>query len=50
VIANGSSGRVIFTDIEDAQAEYSVYVSDTNLFPPDFDMAFFFLQLSHVTK
>jgi len=38
-IEGDASGRLIFTDAEDAIAEYTEGVTDTTRFPPDFVMA-----------
>jgi len=35
-LANDVSGRLIYTDEEDAVGEYTEHVTDTALFPPDF--------------
>lgn len=39
-VAQDDSGLILFTDYEDAEAEYTVRVTDTTLYPPDFTMAF----------
>lgn len=41
-IANSSSGKILFTDAVDAVAEYTVMISDSAIFPPDFVMALSF--------
>lgn len=53
-IAQDDSGRVIFTDIEDAIAEVTVNETDSSLYPADFVLAFTyywaFLVAPRVTK
>jgi hypothetical protein len=39
VVARGSTGRVIYTDLEDAQAEITWAETDTGRFPIDFTLA-----------
>jgi hypothetical protein len=39
-IGSDASGKLIFTDIQDAQAEYTVRVTDALQYPPDFVLAF----------
>lgn len=39
-IAQDSSGKLIFTDLDDAVAEYRIIPSDTQLFPDDYTLAF----------
>lgn len=41
-IGHGESASVIWTDEQDAEAEYTVRVTDTNRYPPDFRLAFSF--------
>lgn len=38
-IARDTSGRLVFTDLEDAQVEYTVLVEDPGQYPSDFTMA-----------
>ena len=37
--AYGTAGQIVLTDIEDAEAEYTMGVTDTSRFTPDFVMA-----------
>jgi len=39
IIAKDDEGKLIYTDQEDAEAEYTVLVDDPGLYPPDFVMA-----------
>lgn len=39
-IGRDSAGLLIYTDMEDAEIEYTASVTDTNKFPPDFTLAF----------
>jgi hypothetical protein len=39
-LAYGDSGQVIFTDQDEAELKYTVYVDEPNRYPPDFIMAF----------
>ncbi len=39
-VVSGNSGREIYTDLEDAQAEFTFRETDTQRYPPDFVMAF----------
>jgi len=39
-LAYGDSGQVIFTDQDEAELKYTVYVDEPNRYPPDFVMAF----------
>lgn len=41
-IGHGDGASVIWTDEEDAEAEYTVRVTDTNRYPADFRLAFSF--------
>lgn len=47
-IAYGTSGAVIFTDAEDAQGEYTVRVTDTARFAPDFVQALALLLAAYI--
>jgi hypothetical protein len=38
-IEQAGGGKVLFTDVEDAIAEYTIVTEDTSLFPPDFELA-----------
>lgn len=38
-VAYSSSGRVIFTDLDEAQGEWTIKVTDSELFPPTFALA-----------
>lgn len=53
-IASDSSGQLIFTDMEDGIGEYTAYVDDPTIYPPDFVMAFTyywaFLVAARLTK
>jgi hypothetical protein len=42
------SQRLIFCDIEDAQLEYTVLVTDTTIYPPDFVMAMSYRLAWHI--
>lgn len=42
-IAQDQSGKLIYTDTEEAEGEYTVNANDPILYPPDFTMAFSFL-------
>jgi hypothetical protein len=46
-VAYDSTGRIIFTDTENAEAEYTLRVTDPDKYPPDFTMAFSLL-LAHL--
>jgi hypothetical protein len=39
-IAQDDSGLLIYTDIENAEVEYTMRASDTQFYPPDFELAF----------
>lgn len=39
-VAQDSEGLLLYTDMEDAEIEYTVRVEDTSLYPADFTMAF----------
>jgi hypothetical protein len=39
-ISNDDTGQIILTDLEDAEAEWTMRVSNSALFPADFTMAF----------
>jgi hypothetical protein len=41
-ISNDDSGQIILTDVEEAEAEWTMRVTDTAIFPADFTMAFSF--------
>jgi hypothetical protein len=47
-IAHGTTGQVIFTDLENAQAEYTVRVTDTNRFASLFALALSFRLASYI--
>lgn len=38
-IGSDSAGQLVYTDAQNAQAEYTVKVTDPTLFPPDFTLA-----------
>lgn len=45
-VAYSETGRIILCNIEDAQLEYTIRISDPEKYPPDFAMAFS-LRLAH---
>jgi len=45
-LAQDDSGTIIFTDEEDAQAEYTIRADNPQFFPPDFTLAFSYLLAS----
>jgi hypothetical protein len=47
-LAHGTSGQVIFSDVEDAQCEFTYLVSDASRYPPDFMMALSFRLAGYV--
>lgn len=47
-IAQDDQGWVLYSDREDAQGEYTVYVNDPSRYPPDFIMAFSLLLASYI--
>jgi hypothetical protein len=47
-IANSNQGRIIFTDIEDAQAEYTARIIDSSFYEPDFVSALSLLLASYI--
>lgn len=47
-LTKGASGTVIFTDMEDAQAEYTVLTDDSTLYPVDFGLALSFRLAAYV--
>jgi len=48
LVGHGDAGTLIYTDQNEAQAEYVVYVSDTNRYPTDFMMAVSFRLASYI--
>ena len=46
-IAYSSSGRILFCDIDDAEVEYTIRITDPQLYPPDFIMALSFRLASY---
>lgn len=47
-LGQDASGVLIYTDIEDAEVEYTYRADDPQFFPPDFTMAFSFLLASYI--
>lgn len=47
-ISKDSSGRVIYTDMENAVAEYTSRVTDPQFYPPDFEIAFSFRLAAYI--
>lgn len=47
-IARDDSGRLIYTDTENAEAEYTILVDDPEQYPPDFTMALSLLIASYI--
>ena len=43
-----ATGRLIFTDMEDAVLEYTALVTDTSIYPPDFVMAWSYRLAWHI--
>lgn len=46
--AYDSTGRIIFCDVEDAEAEYTINISDTTFFSPSFVMALSFRLATYI--
>lgn len=46
-IAYSSAGRILYCDIENAEAEYTIRITDPQLYPPDFIMALSFRLASY---
>lgn len=47
-IARDSSGLLVYSDLEDAQIEYTMRETDNTHYPPDFTMAFSFLLAAYI--
>lgn len=47
-VAQDAVGKVVYTDMEDAQVEYTVRITDVNRFSPDFAVAFTYLLASKI--
>lgn len=47
-LAHGAAGRVIFTDMAEAFGEWTLRITDSDRFPPDFTTAFSFLLASRI--
>lgn len=47
-ISQDSAGRLIYSDREDAELEYTVTANDPALYPPDFSMAFSFRLAAYI--
>lgn len=47
-ITSDDDGRLILTDMEDAEAEWTYLVEDVTMYPPDFVMAFSWLIASYI--
>lgn len=39
-LIKSTTGKLVLTDEEDAEAEYTAYVEDDSVYPPDFELAF----------
>lgn len=47
-LGQDSSGRLIWTDLEDAECEYTILADEPGLYPPDFTLALSFRLASYV--
>jgi len=47
-LAHSSAGRIIFSDVDEAECEYTLRVTDPQLFPPDFILALSFRLAAYI--